>query len=91
MRHRHWLLIAAAVPLFFAYIFIRFNVLLSFYSSYGDADIRSATSLSIALILVWGSLEITHYVRSGSQGRCHCGYSLKGLKCPECGRDLGGQ
>jgi len=90
MRHRHWLLIAAAVPLFFGFVFIRVDALVRLYSSYGDADIHSATALAIALLLAWLVLEVVHYIRAGSRGTCECGYSLKGVKCPECGRDIGG-
>jgi len=89
MHHRHWLLLAAAAALFYAFVLIRLNFILTLYATYGDTDIHSATALAIALIAAWLALELTHYIRTGSRGTCTCGYSLKGVKCPECGRDLG--
>lgn len=89
MRHRHWLLIVAAGALAYGYVFVRVPLILTVYPSYGDADIAGATHLAIALLFAWLALEVVHSLRPGRTGTCICGYSLKGVVCPECGRDLG--
>jgi flagellar biosynthesis protein FliR len=89
MRYRQWLLVAAAASLFFGFVFVRLTWVLQFYPMYGDSDIHSSAALAIALLLGWLVLEVVHYVRTGSRGVCECGYSLRGVKCPECGRDIG--
>lgn len=89
MKHRHWLLCAMAAPLLYAFVVIRVNMYLAALPTYGDTDIYAATYLAIALLAAWVVLEVAHQVRLGRSGVCDCGYALKGIKCPECGRDLG--
>jgi hypothetical protein len=89
MRHRHWLLIAAGIALFYAFVFIRPNIVLRFYPSYGEHDITGGVIVAVACLLAWVVLEVVHFRAVGWAGKCECGYSLKGVKCPECGKDLG--
>lgn len=89
MAKRHWLLIGAGVALFYAYVFIRWSASFSGYPVYGDADILASGILGGAFTLAWCALEVTHQVLIHRRTACPCGYSLKGVKCPECGRDVG--
>lgn len=90
MRYRHWLLAAGAASILFSFVLIRLGVLLGTkYAIYGEADIYTGSAIAIACLAGWVVLESLYFTRVGSVGRCPCGYSLKGLKCPECGRDLG--
>jgi hypothetical protein len=89
MRYRHWLLLAAAAAFFYSAVLIRLDFFMQILPTYGDADIHAGSFLAITFILSWVALEITHFLRIGSRGQCECGYSLKGVKCPECGRDQG--
>jgi hypothetical protein len=88
MRYRHWLLLAAAAFFFYSAVLIRLDFFMALVPTYGDADIHSGAAIAIALILSWLTLEVVHF-RANSRGKCECGYSLKGMKCPECGKDLG--
>ena len=90
MKHRHWLLWAMAIPLGFAFGVTRFGPVTQVWPTYGDSDIQACTQLAIALLAAWVVLEVVHQVRLGRTGKCECGYSLTGIRCPECGRDLGG-
>lgn len=89
MRYRHWLLVAAGGALVYGFVLIRVTWFLGSFPVYGEADIRAATNLAVAMLLSWAVLEVVHALRAGRGGRCACGYSLKGVVCPECGRDLG--
>jgi hypothetical protein len=89
MKHRYWLLAAAAGALLYAFVLIRLDLVLSFYVTYGEADISASTAFAIACVLAWAALEVIHAARAGRAGKCACGYSLQGVKCPECGKDLG--
>jgi hypothetical protein len=88
MRYRHWLLLAAAAAIFYSTVLIRLDFFMLLLPTYGDADIHAGAALAITCILSWVTLEVVHF-RATSRGKCPCGYSLKGVKCPECGRDLG--
>ena len=88
MRYRHWLLVAAGLALFYSTVLIRLDFFMQLLPSYGEADIHASAALAVALLFAWVALEACHF-RATSRGRCPCGYSLKGVKCPECGRDLG--
>ncbi len=87
MKHRHWLLIAAGVALFYAFVFLRLN--LTFYINYGDRDINAGVTLAVACLAAWVVLESVAFIWGGKGGACECGYSLRGVKCPECGKDQG--
>lgn len=89
MKNRHWLLWAMAVPLFYSFVLTRVRWVISVYPSYGNTDIFAGVWLAIALLTAWVVLEVVHQIRRGRSGRCECGYSLRGIMCPECGRDLG--
>jgi hypothetical protein len=87
MKYRHWLLIAAGVALFYSFVFLRLNV--SFYANYGDHDIDAGVTLAVACLAAWVVLESVQFIWGGKGGACVCGYSLRGVKCPECGKDQG--
>jgi hypothetical protein len=89
MRYRHLLVIAAAGALLYGFLLIRVDFVIRIFPTYGDADIQAATHLAIACLLAWLVLEVVHFLRIGAGGKCECGYSLRGVRCPECGRDLG--
>ncbi len=89
MRHRHWFLVAAIPPLVFAYVFIRFPALMGSYGWYSHSDILAAVALSITCVAVWASLEIVSHFLDARRLVCRYGYSLRGVKCPECGKELG--
>lgn len=89
MAKRHWLLIAGSGVLFYGFGFIRSGMVLSLYPTYGDSDIYASAALAIALLAAWCTLEVTHQVLTHRRSACPCGYSLNGVKCPECGRDVG--
>ncbi|MBU6411932.1 MAG: hypothetical protein KGS45_00525 [Planctomycetes bacterium] len=87
MHYRHIFLMIAAAALFFGFVFVRIN--LSFYPSYGDADIYSSVILAVVASLIWLVLEVLHHILARRPNRCSCGHSLAGLKCPECGKSQG--
>lgn len=89
MRHRHWFLVVAAIALLFAFGLVRFNAVLSFYTSYGDSDVLCGTALAIVCVAAWTTLEVVARIMEHRVPRCRCGYSIAGLKCPECGQTLG--
>ena len=89
MAKRHWLLIAACGVLLYGFGFIRSSMILSVYPTYGDTDIYASAALAIALLAAWCTLEVAYQVLIHRRTACPCGYSLKGVKCPECGRDVG--
>lgn len=89
MRHRHWLLPAAGIPLLYSFVFIRINA--AWYPTYGETDIWAGTILAAALLLAWAALEIASRLINTRQLRCACGYPLGGLQCPECGHAIGGE
>jgi hypothetical protein len=88
MKHRHWLLVAAGVALFFSFIFLRLQFI-TFYANYGDHDIDAGVTVAVACLTAWVVLEAVHFIWGTRGGTCSCGYSLRGVKCPECGRDQG--
>jgi hypothetical protein len=88
MKHRHWLLVAAGVALFYTFVFLRLHFI-GFYANYGEHDIDAGVALTIAFLGAWVALESVHFIWGGRGGACACGYSLRGVKCPECGRDQG--
>ncbi|MBK9188888.1 MAG: hypothetical protein IPM33_08020 [Phycisphaerales bacterium] len=89
MAKRHWLLIGAGAALLYGFGFIRSGLVLSFYPIYSETDIASSVFVAVALLAAWCTLEVTHQVLIHRRTACPCGYSLKGVKCPECGRDVG--
>jgi hypothetical protein len=90
MQRRKWFLFAAGGFVFFAYAFIRFNLVLNLYPTYGDADIYACSALAGVCALCWTVLEVAEHVMRGRPVTCSCGYSMAGMKCPECGRAVAG-
>lgn len=85
MQYRHLLLIPAAlIALHFVLVFSNIAGL-----TWAEWQIRNETSVLIALLVLWAALEATRYVMQHRTPRCACGYSLAGLRCPECGRIIG--
>lgn len=89
MRHRHWLLIVGAAALFYAFVLVRVNWFINLLPTYGSSDITMGVLLAIACLAAWAALEVTHARTQGHGLACRCGYSLRGMKCPECGQPLG--
>ncbi|MBL8760529.1 MAG: hypothetical protein JNL50_04435 [Phycisphaerae bacterium] len=89
MKHRNWFLVAAAGALLHAFGVMRTGFMLSFYVSYGDTDVVCATLVAITCVAAWATLEVVAQVLARRVPRCRCGYSIAGLKCPECGQTLG--
>jgi hypothetical protein len=87
MKHRHWLLVAAGAALFYTFVFLRLEF--RFYVNYGNHDIEAGVALAVAFLAAWVVLESVHFIWGSKGGACTCGYSLRGVKCPECGRDQG--
>jgi len=88
MHRRHYFLWFAAAFLVYGFLLIRLNIF-GFYSNYGSTDIWASTALAIASALCWLTLEVLAHRNAARPMTCACGYSLKGLKCPECGKPLG--
>jgi hypothetical protein len=88
MRHRGWLLVVAGVLVTHAFILVRFAG--PWYPVYGETDIWASSFLAAVLVVAWVSLEISDRVASSRDVKCRCGYSLRGVKCPECGKAIGG-
>lgn len=84
MQNRRWLLVGAAFPIVYGFLLIRLDAYLRFMPTYGEADIYAASALAIALLAAWTVLEVT-YTRQPRAATCLCGYSLRGVRCPECG------
>lgn len=88
MHRRHYFLWFAVGCLAYGFLFIRvFNI--SLYAIYGGTDIWASTVLAIASTLCWLTLEVLAHRSAARPVTCACGYSLKGLRCPECGKPLG--
>lgn len=45
--------------------------------------------MGLAGLLSWTFLEGTAHRQRRTAPACECGYDLRGLQCPECGRRLG--
>lgn len=86
MKHRHWLLVAGLLAAGFAFGFVRLN--LGWYANYGQTDIWAGAMLAGACLLCWTALEVASRLIDTREHRCGCGYSLRGVKCPECGKPL---
>lgn len=89
MGHRHWFLVVGAGALLYAFGLVRSNFVLSFYTTYGDTDVKCGAALAVTCIVAWTALEIVARLMERRIPRCRCGYSIAGLKCPECGQTLG--
>jgi flagellar biosynthesis protein FliR len=89
VKYRSLFLGAAAIALFYAYFLIRMDWFLNVSPTYGSTDVTSGTALAIACIAAWVVLEVVA-TRAKSRGVvCQCGYSLRGVRCPECGEPIG--
>lgn len=89
MEHRKWLLVAALAPIVYGFGLIRVDAYLKFMPTYGHADIYAAAALSAALLASWTVLEVAARRDARRAPVCSCGFSLRGLRCPECGRSHG--
>jgi hypothetical protein len=88
MNRRHLFLWFAAGCLAYGFLFVRmFNLI--FYPTYGSTDIWASTTLAIASTLCWLTLETLSHRNEKLPLVCPCGYSLKGVRCPECGKPVG--
>jgi hypothetical protein len=88
MHRRHYFLWFAVGCLMYAFVFFRPHIFIS-YVNYGGTDIWAATSLAIASALCWLTLKVVAHRNAARPIVCSCGYSLKGLRCPWCGKPLG--
>ncbi len=86
MKHRHWLLVAGLLAAAFSFVFVRLNM--GWYANFGQTDIWAGTLLAAACLLCWTALELASRLIDAREHRCPCGYSLRGVKCPECGKPL---
>ncbi|MGE3109350.1 MAG: hypothetical protein AB7G11_04670 [Phycisphaerales bacterium] len=91
MRYRHWLLVTAASIFVFAVAELKVPLLARNLTHYGEGEFRATVLAAIAGLFAWVILEATHHVVAARARapRCSCGYSLAGVRCPECGRQLG--
>lgn len=91
MRHRRLFLAFSALALIFA-LLLYFRVIQT-NSSIKDG-MQFATAWGLTCLIIWTVLESLDFLsRSRTQNfRCPgCDHSLRGLKCPECGRRLDGE
>ncbi len=86
MRYRYSLLALPALALIY-WVCIGYNW--DFLGWWGGERITLIQWLGTGGLVGWIALESVHHVTSSRSMRCACGYSLAGLHCPECGRDLG--
>lgn len=86
MKHRHLLIVAALLFVVWIALSARTIELAGFYQT---DQIRSGTILAAVCIGAWTLLEIADRTAGLLTHRCRCGYDLRGMKCPECGRPLG--
>lgn len=89
MRHRHWFLVAALLPLGFAFFMHTTMFYTYLLINFQSTDLVVSVALSIACVVVWTILEIAFQFLDARRLVCRCGYSLRGVKCPECGKELG--
>jgi hypothetical protein len=89
MQYRKWLLVAALGPIVYGFVLIRLEAFLKVIPTYGGSDIYAATVLAIALLASWTVLEVAAHMGMRNVAACSCGFSLRGVRCPECGRVQG--
>lgn len=88
MRNRHLLVFGAIVAV--AYALLVQHARVPFLITYGASTFENAYHLAIALLVCWTALECAAHLSRTRAVRCgHCDYSLKGMKCPECGGVVG--
>jgi hypothetical protein len=87
MHRRHYFLWFSGLCLIHGFLIMRVYMP-NFYSGYGSTDIWALTAIAIASGLCWLVLEVVARREITRPMTCTCGYSLQGLKCPECGKPL---
>lgn len=89
MLNRRWLLVGAACPIVYGFVLIRQDLFLRLLPSYGETDIYASVAVAIALLASWTVLEVAARRDARRAPVRACGFSLRGLRCPECGRSQG--
>ncbi len=91
MRHRIWLLALPALTLaYWALLSVGGLMNLTPWLVMGGGRTDMVLFLGLGGLASWTVLESVVYAVTHRPKMCVCGYHLAGLKCPECGRDLGG-
>ena len=89
MERRRWLLIASGAC--FAYAWLSsVGYVSAIVGFYPEDQLQTGMLLAGLCLLSWTALEITARLIERRPITCRCGYSMAGVKCPECGRPVGG-
>ncbi len=93
MRFRHLFLAAAALSIVYAYlnsVGFGLNQGWIFVGYYQETQLICSIVLALGLLAAWTVLEVAaSSYRAGAMHCRQCGYSLAGVRCPECGHPAG--